>query len=336
MQAQLGLARKIGKDHRNNVTGMPRSITGHDHTGAIKALGLPRGLERDGHFRPGGNSFGSAKLDSIFAKSNGGRRQVKAGGTGFKRNRLKDIRTVNFTRAHGVIVAQPPKTSIYMANLKDHEQIAAGRQSSICFTVTVSIPKLCRMSTTQSRCLGTRKLPATAAFALRRNLIEITRNLLAVSIRSQHLSLFEWRAGNGTAPRYEFVRQYLISTSAFGVGQVQDSNRTPLGLHRVAQKIGAGQPIGTVFKSRQVLGLTWKGQPDATIVHRILWLEGLEPGFNRGGNVDSFRRYIYIHGFGDETTLGRPKSHGCIHMAANDLIPLFDRLEVGTLVWIGE
>jgi len=65
-----------------------------------------------------------------------------------------------------------------------------------------------------------------------------------------------------------------------------------------------------------------------------LWLEGLEPGFNRGGSVDTFSRYIYIHGFGDQTTLGRPFSHGCIHLAANDLIPLFDRVPVGTLVWI--
>ena len=115
-----------------------------------------------------------------------------------------------------------------------------------------------------------------------------------------------------------------------------NSQQTPLGLHRIAQKIGAGQPVGTVFRSRKGVGLTWQGKPDATIVHRILWLEGLEPQFNCDGNVDTFRRYIYIHGFGDETTLGRPKSHGCIHMAAEDLIPLFDRLPVGTLVWIGE
>jgi lipoprotein-anchoring transpeptidase ErfK/SrfK len=60
----------------------------------------------------------------------------------------------------------------------------------------------------------------------------------------------------------------------------------------------------------------------------------LEPGLNRGGSVDTFRRYVYIHGFGDETTLGRPTSHGCIHVAAKDLIPLYDRVPVGTLVWI--
>ena len=76
--------------------------------------------------------------------------------------------------------------------------------------------------------------------------------------------------------------------------------------------------------------------PDATIAHRILWLEGLDPGFNRGGEVDTWSRYIYIHGFGDETTLGRPCSHGCIHVAARDLIPLFDVVPVGSMVWIGE
>jgi lipoprotein-anchoring transpeptidase ErfK/SrfK len=89
-----------------------------------------------------------------------------------------------------------------------------------------------------------------------------------------------------------------------------------------------------VFRSRQAVGLTWDGQPGAAIVHRILWLEGLEPGHNQGGRVDTFRRYIYIHGFGDETTLGRPNSHGCIHLGVNDLIPLYDRLPIGTLVWI--
>jgi hypothetical protein len=126
------------------------------------------------------------------------------------------------------------------------------------------------------------------------------------------------------------------STSRFGIGQTQDSNKTPLGLHRIARKIGAGLPQGTVFRGRVPVGFTWQGLPDATIAHRIFWLEGMEPGFNRGGNVDSFRRYIYIHGFGDETTLGRPASHGCIHLAAADLIPLHDWLPAGTLVWIHE
>lgn len=130
------------------------------------------------------------------------------------------------------------------------------------------------------------------------------------------------------------TKAYRISTSRFGIGQTAGSNCTPLGLHRVAEKIGGGWPVGTVFKGRQPVGFTWQGRPRAPITTRILWLEGLEPGFNRGGNVDSHARYIYIHGTGEEPTLGRPASHGCIHVAADDLIPLFEMLPTGTLVWI--
>lgn len=162
--------------------------------------------------------------------------------------------------------------------------------------------------------------------------------MLAVSVQTQMMQLLERETvqANPASVAYQPRRRYVISTSAYGIGQLQDSNCTPLGLHRIAHKIGAGAPIGTVFRHRQPIGLTWDGWPEATIVHRILWLEGLEPGFNRGGNVDSFRRCIYIHGFGDEKTLGRPKSCGCIHVAACDLIPLFDLVTVGTLVWISE
>jgi L,D-transpeptidase YbiS len=131
-------------------------------------------------------------------------------------------------------------------------------------------------------------------------------------------------------------RRYRISTSKFGPGQKMNSYQTPLGLHRIARKVGGGHPIGTVFKHRRALGFLWKGLPGAMICHRILWLEGLEPGRNRGGEVDTLQRYIYIHGFSDETTLGRPQSQGCIHLAAADLLPLFDWLPVGTLVWISE
>ena len=112
------------------------------------------------------------------------------------------------------------------------------------------------------------------------------------------------------------------------------SNCTPLGLHRVAEKIGGGWPAGTVFKAREPIGYTWKGMPDAKITTRIMWLEGLEEGFNRGGNVDSHQRYIYIHGTGDQTSIGRPSSCGCVHVADKDLIPLFNIIPGGTLVWI--
>ncbi|MDA1276359.1 MAG: L,D-transpeptidase [Verrucomicrobia bacterium] len=166
-----------------------------------------------------------------------------------------------------------------------------------------------------------------------------TRFLLVVTIRTQRMALYE---RDPVSPRaiadlcYRFKKRYRISTSRSGAGQRSGSNQTPLGLHRVAAKIGAGQPIGTVFSSRRPVGLLWQGMPEASIAHRILWLEGLEPGFNRGGCRDSRNRYIYIHGTGNEMTLGKPASLGCIHLSAADLIPLFDRVPERTLVWIEE
>ena len=159
-----------------------------------------------------------------------------------------------------------------------------------------------------------------------------TRFVLVVSVAEQTVSLFE----RNFASLRLCVKKFRCSTSRFGISQVAGSNGTPLGLHRVVEKIGGGWPVGTVFKGRQPVGYTWQGMPDAKITTRILWLEGLEPGFNRGGNVDSHARYIYIHGTGDQTTIGKPTSCGCIHMADADLIPLFDQLPGGTLVWIGE
>ncbi len=134
--------------------------------------------------------------------------------------------------------------------------------------------------------------------------------------------------------RYVVHKRFVISTSRYGTGQIAGSNRTPLGLHRIAAKIGGGWPVGVVLRHRVPAGFTWQGQPHAPIAHRILWLEGLEPGLNRDGNVDSFHRYIYIHGLGDEITLGRPASIGCIHLASSDLIQLHDRVPLGSLVWI--
>ena len=159
-----------------------------------------------------------------------------------------------------------------------------------------------------------------------------TRFVLVVSVANQTVSLFEV---NFASLRL-CVKKFRCSTSRFGISQVAGSNGTPLGLHRVVEKIGGGWPVGTVFKGRQPVGYTWQGMPNAKITTRILWLEGLEPGFNRGGNVDSHNRYIYIHGTADEPSLGRPASYGCIHLAADDLVPLFDKLPGGTLVWIDE
>ncbi len=172
------------------------------------------------------------------------------------------------------------------------------------------------------------KIPETCLATCEKLKIAPTKFILVAHISSQKLSLFE----DG-----KFVKNFHCSTSRFGIGQVEGSNRTPLGLHRIAEKIGAGEPAGTVFKARTVVGHT--SQPefaDAKITTRILWLAGLEPDFNCGGNVDSHHRYIYIHGTADQKTIGKPASLGCIHLTDADLIPLFDLLPSGTLVWIQE
>ncbi len=158
-----------------------------------------------------------------------------------------------------------------------------------------------------------------------------TRFLLIVTIADQAVSLFE-----NDASSYRLVEKYSCSTSRFGIGQTEGSNCTPLGLHRIAEKIGAGERPGTVFKAREVVGHT--SQPEfakAKITTRIMWLEGLEPGFNRGGTVDTHARYVYIHGTADQASIGKPDSCGCVHLADADLVPLFDLLPSGTLVWIG-
>ena len=168
--------------------------------------------------------------------------------------------------------------------------------------------------------------------ACKKNGITLTPFILVVHIAGQTVSLFE-----NSPASWRLAGKMNCSTSRFGIGQVEGSNCTPLGLHRIAEKIGAGTAAGTVFKSRKAIGHV--SQPefaDAKITTRILWLEGLEPGFNRGGKVDSHMRYIYIHGTADQSSIGKPASCGCIHLADADLIPLFDKLSAGTLVWISE
>jgi L,D-transpeptidase YbiS len=180
-------------------------------------------------------------------------------------------------------------------------------------------------------------LPSDFLAVCERQGIVPTHFTLITSIAEQTISFFEKTSPLPGVEDYKFVKKIPCSTSRFGIGQVEGSNCTPLGLHRIAEKIGAGEQAGAVFKSRKVAGHT--SQPafaDAKITTRILWLEGLEPGFNRGGNVDSHARYIYIHGTADQKSIGRPASHGCIHLADADLIPLFELLPGSTLVWIQE
>lgn len=143
----------------------------------------------------------------------------------------------------------------------------------------------------------------------------------------------------------EILATYPVSTAEKGVGNHSGSLQTPLGLHRVAERFGEGAAIGTWFKGRQSTGriveiLTEPKKADGDYVTtRILWLQGLEPGVNQGRNtegivVDSYRRYIYIHGTPEEGLIGQPASHGCVRMLNADVIELFEKVPTGTLVYI--
>ncbi|HHS96441.1 MAG TPA: L,D-transpeptidase [Chloroflexi bacterium] len=138
-------------------------------------------------------------------------------------------------------------------------------------------------------------------------------------------------------PREGGASCWPVSTAREGFGNRSGSHRTPTGLHRVGEKIGAGSPPGTVFRGRHPTGevVSPGHYPEQDLITtRILWLEGLEPGVNLGGEVDSRARYIYIHGTPEEALIGRPVSHGCIRMRNEDIVTLFEEVEVGTPVYI--
>ncbi len=131
-------------------------------------------------------------------------------------------------------------------------------------------------------------------------------------------------------------KEYKASTSVFGCGTRENSYKTPLGIHRIRDKIGAGAPPGRIFKGRIDTGVDWDGHSgeENLILTRILRLEGMEDGINRGSGVDSYGRYIYIHGTNREDMLGTPLSHGCIALGNNDIIELFDIVREGTLLYV--
>ena len=137
------------------------------------------------------------------------------------------------------------------------------------------------------------------------------------------------------------VRSYVISTSKRPPSNVANSLGTPRGLHEIAERIGAGQPAGMVFKSRVPTGKHFselspqESDRSNLVTSRILWLRGLEPGVNQGGDVDSHKRYIYIHGTQREDRIGKPLSAGCVLMRNLDIIELYDEVRAGDLVWIG-
>ena len=128
----------------------------------------------------------------------------------------------------------------------------------------------------------------------------------------------------------ESVRQYTISSALNGAGECSGSECTPRGKHVIRLKIGEGCPLNTVFVGRRPTGEIYTAElgarePDRDwILTRILWLSGRQPGYNRGGQCDTLRRYIYIHGAPDEKVPGRPESHGCIRIKNKDLLELFN------------
>ena len=138
----------------------------------------------------------------------------------------------------------------------------------------------------------------------------------------------------------KIVCEYNISSSRYGLGNKNGSNKTPLGLHIIKEKHGDNVPIngkliGRIFYNQ--IALIYKDNTISKtddITSRILWLDGTEEGKNKGGLIDSYNRYIYIHGTSEEGKLGTPASHGCIRMGNKDIIDLYKKVKVGTLVLI--
>jgi len=162
---------------------------------------------------------------------------------------------------------------------------------------------------------------------------EPTRPRIIVSLTDQQLILVDSTGSD---------RGWPVSTAVRGAGELQGSEQTPRGRHVIRARIGDGLPRGAVLVGRRPTGEVWSGDLAARephrdwILSRILWLSGCEPGRNRLGEVDSMRRYIYIHGTPDAEPVGLPASHGCIRMRNDDVIELFDCVAAGTIVDIKE
>ncbi len=160
--------------------------------------------------------------------------------------------------------------------------------------------------------------------------LDSERPILHVDIDQQLLAVLR--------PDDPVLRYYPVSTAINGRGQREGSYCTPTGWHRIAQCVGEGEPMGRVFRGRRptdqiLLSGDDHGEEDV-ITTRILWLEGLEPGHNRGGDCDSHARYIYLHGTPDEANIGRPVSKGCIRLRNSDMVELFEQVRVGDALLI--
>jgi lipoprotein-anchoring transpeptidase ErfK/SrfK len=154
-----------------------------------------------------------------------------------------------------------------------------------------------------------------------------------VDVSRQRMMLYE----NGRK-----LAEFPVSTAVKGVGSQAGSDQTPLGAHRISEKFGDDAQRGSIFTARNDTGQTAdilttpEDVPTDYVTTRILWLDGLEPGKNQGGDVDSHSRFIYIHGTPEEGLIGKPASHGCIRMKNDDVMRVYDLLDKNTLVYIGE
>lgn len=154
---------------------------------------------------------------------------------------------------------------------------------------------------------------------------------LFVSVKHQQMYFFE---------KDSIVKQYPISTSKNGVGNQQHSEKTPEGLHNIKRKIGDNVPLGGILEARVYNGkiatiIQDKSKLDGDYVTtRILWLDGEEVGINKGRNIDTYNRLIYIHGTPEEGYIGEPVSHGCIRMKNADVLELYGLIDEGTPVLI--
>ena len=157
-------------------------------------------------------------------------------------------------------------------------------------------------------------------------------NSININVTQQQLKLFDEYGS--------LLQQYPVSTSKYGAGNQSGSEQTPLGLHRIKDKIGGAMPVNEVFIGRVPHGNLQECKergvdlPDDVIMSRIMWLEGMEPGRNQGGYVDTYQRYIYIHGTNHEESIGTPTSIGCIRMCNQDVVDLFRLVKVGSEVLI--
>ncbi len=156
---------------------------------------------------------------------------------------------------------------------------------------------------------------------------------IEISISKQELYLFD--SGN-------IIKTYKISSSKYGEGSKINSFKTPLGKHEVKKLIGHNEEKGMrfigrtpsqihpIYSSEQVYAL------EDVVQSRIIWLSGMEEGVNKGPGVDSYGRFIYIHGTPEEWLLGQKASKGCIRMSNNDVIELFALLDGGEIVMINK